>query len=67
MVIKNFLKPKMSYLEGLQPYFRSNGKQQKYYEQIPGNVSFYQAEEESEPQLYELSFEYCLDIANDEV
>jgi hypothetical protein len=47
MVIKNFLKLKMSYRDGMKPYHRSLVKQQKYYEQIPGNVSFKQSDEES--------------------
>jgi hypothetical protein len=43
LTIKNFLKPKMSYREGLKPFLKSVAKNQKYYEQLSGNVTFKQS------------------------
>ena len=39
-VIKNFLKDKMSYGDGLRPFCRSTAKKQVNYEQITNAVTF---------------------------
>lgn len=57
-VIKNFLKSRMLYREGLRPYHRSILKKSNTFEQIPSSVSFEMADEETHPQFYELTFVY---------
>ena len=52
IVIKNFLKAKMLYREGLRPFHRASSKNNKHFEQISSSVYFKEAEEKTEPQYY---------------